>query len=332
MRYVTNKLIICILFVLIQISQLSFGQDSQFSQFFANPLNLNPAFTGTTQFPRAIINFRNQWPQKNGTYTTYTMSVDGFIEKMNGGLGFQFLHDRELNNIINTSAAAFSYSYHIKIDNFSYVTAALQAGIVYKQLSTGTLVFPGMINQLTGEISGNLPAGFENASKMFPDFAVGAAGQSNDFFWGACVHHLNHPDESLVVGDQKGRLPLKFTLHLGARSHNFHRGLLSKEFTVSPNILYQQQGSFKQLNLGIYMIEKSITFGGWYRNNLSVRPDALIALIGFSKDKFQFGYSFDLTLSNLASMSYGSHEISLTFFFGDPEKYRYRESMQIPPI
>ncbi|MDZ7648916.1 MAG: type IX secretion system membrane protein PorP/SprF [Cytophagales bacterium] len=38
------------------------AQDPQFSQYYAAPLYLNPAFTGTTQDHRFITNYRNQWP------------------------------------------------------------------------------------------------------------------------------------------------------------------------------------------------------------------------------------------------------------------------------
>jgi type IX secretion system PorP/SprF family membrane protein len=309
-----------------------FGQDPLFSQFYSNPLYLNPALTGTTDLPRATVNYRNQWPQKNGTYTTYSLSFDGFIKKMNGGLGALLTHDRELNDIINTTNFSLFYSYHIMLSPYSYITAGIQAGLIYKQLNTGNLVFPGMIDQSTGIISGSLPAGFESTSKTLPDFAVGAVGQSNDFFWGASVHHLSQPDESLISGDQKGRLPLKYTLHFGGRTHKLHHGLLSKVFTVSPNVLYQQQGGFKQFNMGLYLVEKSLTLGAWYRNNLTVRPDAVIALIGFTTGRFQAGYSFDFTLSRLSSMSYGSHEISMTFFIGSSKESVVRKGMIIPPI
>ena len=308
------------------------GQDPQFSQFYANPVFLNPAFTGTTEFPRAIVNYRNQWPQKDGLFSTFTFSLDGFVNKMNGGLGMQLIHDRELRGVINTTGLSLSYSHHVRISDFSYFSAGLQAGMVYKQFNTENLYFPGMINQLNGEITGSLPSGFESAGKIFPDFAIGAVGQSNDFFWGVGIHHLSRPDESLVEGDQKGKLPVKYTFHVGARTHKLHRGLLSREFTFSPNFLYQQQGSFKQANIGIYFIEKSVSFGGWYRNNLSLMPDALIFLAGFAREKFQIGYSFDLTLSKLANLSYGSHEISLTFFMGNPVKTGSHGSMRIPPI
>ena len=125
---------------------------------------------------------------------------------------------------------------------------------------------------------------------------------------------------------------MKVTLHAGARTRKLHHGLLSREFTVSPNILYQQQGSFKQLNLGIYMIEKSLLFGGWFRNNIDIRPDALIFLLGLAHEKFQFGYSFDYTLSKLYNYSYGSHEISLTFFMGRKNEKKIRDRLLVPMI
>jgi type IX secretion system PorP/SprF family membrane protein len=208
----------------------------------------------------------------------------------------------------------------------------LQGGFTLKQFNLSNLVFPSGIDQLSGEISEYILAGYSDEKKWYPDFAVGAVGQHGEFFWGAAAHHLTRPDESVIQGDQKGKIPVKATIHAGARLHRLHHGLLSRIFTLSPNILYQQQGSFKQLNLGIYMIEKSFLFGGWYRNNIDVRPDAVIAMAGFAKEKFQIGYSFDLTLSKLSNYSYGSHEISLIFYLGQKQEKPFRNKLLIPMI
>ncbi len=323
-----------VLFVIFMLMNFfnSFGQDPEFSQFYANPLFLNPGFTGTTELPRTTLNYRNQWPQKGQTYTTYSVSYDKFLKKVNGGVGFQLIHDRELNNVINSNSASFFYSYHIKLSEWTFMTAGLQAGLVYKQFDPTNLVFPSMINQLNGNIYGPLPAGLERESKIYPDFGVGVVGQSNDVYWGVSINHLTKPNESILPGDQKGSLPRKITVNLGARTHKLHRGLLSREFTLSPNIIYQQQGSFKQLNLGMYMIEKSVMFGAWFRNNISARPDALIGMVGFAKTNFKIGYSFDYTLSKLSNYSYGSHEISLVFFMGKKAEVGPRQILQIPAI
>ena len=48
----------------------AWAQDPQFTQFYANPLYLNPAFAGTVRCPRAVLNYRNQWPALTGTFVT----------------------------------------------------------------------------------------------------------------------------------------------------------------------------------------------------------------------------------------------------------------------
>ena len=308
------------------------AQDPGFSQFFANPLHLNPALAGTTELPRFVMNYRNQWPSKGATFTTYSISYDQILKKTKTGFGLQFTRDQELNNILNSNSASISYSYHLQLDDRSFMTLGLQAGLVLKQFSPENLVFPSGINQLSGEIYEYVSENYTAEKKVFPDFAVGAVGQHNELFWGASVHHLSTPDESVIEGDQKGDLPAKITVHAGSRLRRLHHGLLSRVFTLSPNILYQQQGSFKQLNLGIYMIEKSFMFGSWYRNNIDIRPDAIIVLAGFAKEKFQLGYSFDLTLSKLSNYSYGTHEISLTLFLGQKSEIPTRNKLLIPMI
>ncbi len=323
----------CLLFLLIIFIPVSLiAQDPAFSQFYATPVYLNPALAGTTGLPRISINYRNQWPQKGIALKTYSISYDQLIAKTNTGIGFQLMRDQELNTLINTNSFLLSYSYHLQLEFESFITFGLQGGMVYKQFNIGNLVFPADVNQLTGEISEWISNHYSDETKLYPDFSVGAVGQHDEYFWGAALHHLNRPDESVINGDQKGRLPIKGTVHAGGMLHRLHYGLLSRKFTLSPNILYQQQGSFKQLNMGIYMIEKSFLFGGWYRNNLDIRPDAIIGLLGFAIEKIQLGYSFDFTVSKLSNYSYGSHEISVTIFPGRKKEIPLRKKLIIPMI
>ncbi|MCY1719315.1 type IX secretion system membrane protein PorP/SprF [Prolixibacteraceae bacterium Z1-6] len=321
-----------LIFLFLFIPAFSFAQDPGYSQFFANPLYLNPAFAGTTELPRTVINYRNQWPQKGNSFTTYSLSYDFLAKKQNAGFGFQVYHDCEPNNIVNTNSATFSYSYHLQLGMESFMTFGLNAGVVVKQFDTNGLIYPSEIDQLSGVITPGTPTRYSENNRVYPDFAVGTLGQYREFFWGASIHHLTQPNESITEGDNKNKLSMKVTVHAGARTHKLHHGLLSREFTLSPNILYQQQGSFKQLNIGIYMIEQSFVFGGWYRNNIDIRPDALILLAGFAREKFQFGYSFDYTLSKLSNYSHGSHEISMLFFFGNKGKVPIRNRLLIPMI
>jgi len=38
------------------------AQDPTFTQFYANPVYLNPALAGSSGCPRIALNYRNEWP------------------------------------------------------------------------------------------------------------------------------------------------------------------------------------------------------------------------------------------------------------------------------
>jgi type IX secretion system PorP/SprF family membrane protein len=309
------------------------AQDPQFSQFYSNPLYLNPAFAGTSTHPRIVSNYRNQWPSSGNTFVTYNLSYDKYVLGLKGAIGFQTLYDREVSGNINTVQSSFVYCYHTKVNDRLFFTSALQAGFIFKQFNTRNLIFPGMINQENGSINGNYALPVENGQKIFPDFSFGMVGQQDDTYFGFSISHLTEPNQSILDGDGMGDLPMKYTIHVGAKTHEFVRSLFSKGFSLSPNAIYQQQGVFKQLNLGIYAVSNSITFGAWYRNNLSARPDALIAMIGYATPYFQLGYSFDYVLSDLSLYTTGSHEISLIFYLErNIRKRLFNNTLRIPTI
>jgi len=309
------------------------AQDPQFSQFYSNPLYLNPAFAGTSPGPRLVSNYRNQWPSSGNTFVTYNFSYDNYLLGLKGGIGFQALYDREINGSINTIQSSFIYCYHVKVNDRLFFTSALQAGFTVKQFNTRDLIFPGMINQENGTITGNYAIPVESGKKIFPDFTFGMVGQQDNVYFGFALSHLTRPDQSIVDGDNLGNLPMKFTLHAGAKSQVYVRSLFSKEFYLSPNVIYQQQGVFKQLNLGMYMVTNSLTFGAWFRNNLSARPDAVIGMIGYTTPHFQIGYSFDYVLSDISLYSMGSHEISFIFYLErSSHKRLYYNTLRIPTI
>ncbi|MEI6276524.1 MAG: PorP/SprF family type IX secretion system membrane protein [Prolixibacteraceae bacterium] len=312
---------------------ISSAQDPQFSQFYSNPMYLNPGFAGTSTYPRFVSNYRNQWPSSGNTFVTYNLSYDQYLLGLKGAIGFQAMYDREISGSINTIQSSFVYCYHVKVNDNFFFTSALQAGFIMKQFNTDNLIFPGMINQENGTVNGSYAIPVESGQKIVPDFTFGMVGQREDIYFGFSLGHLTQPNLSILEGDGLGNLPMKYTFHIGAKTHDFVNALFSKGYSLSPNIIYQQQGTFKQFNLGTYLVTRSITLGAWYRNNLSTRPDAVIGMIGYATPFFQFGYSFDYILSELSSYSMGSHEISMIFYFDRKLKKRYfYNTLRIPTI
>ena len=64
-----------VLFISIIITSFSSAQDPQYSQFYASPLFLNPAFTSVSLGLRANAIYRSQWNAiSNKPFTTFSVS------------------------------------------------------------------------------------------------------------------------------------------------------------------------------------------------------------------------------------------------------------------
>lgn len=307
-------------FILLLLTSLCFivswqdlkAQDPQFTQFYANPLYLNPAFAGTARCPRICMNYRNQWPNLSGTYVTYNASYDQHIDAISGGIGLIVTQDDQARGTLKTTNASLVYSYLLPVTREFSIKAGLQAGFFQKSLDRTKLNFGDMIDARRGFVWNTneiIPA----QTKTNLDFSAGLLGYSKRYFIGVAAHHITQPDEGL---QGPSKLPFKITGHAGAIIP-LEKG---NESYISPNVLFQQQQNFTQLNLGLYFVKGSFVGGLWYRNS-----DAFIVLVGVQTDHLKIGYSYDVTVSKLASNTAGSHEVSLQIQFEcRPKKKKYR--------
>ncbi len=279
------------------------AQDPEFTQFYANPLYLNPAFAGSNICPRITMNYRNQWPGISGTYVTTSISADRFVYGIKSGIGILVMNDRAGQGTINTTNISGIYSYQWRPTRSFAINVGFQATYGQKKLDWSKLTFGDMIDERRGFVK-NTEEVPGRSQRSFVDISAGAVGFSKRFFIGFAAHHLNEPDEGLVYSS---KLPRKYTAHAGAI---IPVGDKSNETTISPNILYQQQQDFRQLNLGVYITKGSLVGGLWYRNQ-----DSFIVLLGLQHGIFKIGYSYDVTVSKLTNATAGSHEVSLGMQF-----------------
>lgn len=291
-------------FLMLSLSLLTLStakaQDPEFTQFYANPLYLNPAFAGSNICPRICINYRNQWPGIAGTYVTTSASFDRFVYKIKSGIGFLVTDDRAGQGTIKTTNVSGIYSYQWRPNRNLTINVGFKASYGQKTLDWSKLNFGDQIDDRRGFV--RTTSETEGASKKsYVDFSAGLVAFTRFFYAGVAADHLTQPDESLLSGQSK--LPMKFTGHAGAV---IPIGDKANETSISPNILYQQQQDFRQMNLGVYFTKGVLVGGLWYRNS-----DSFIVLIGVQKGAFKAGYSYDLTVSKLTNASAGSHELSL---------------------
>jgi type IX secretion system PorP/SprF family membrane protein len=284
-------------------SQEMLAQDPTFTQFYANPLYLNPAFAGSHGCPRFNMNYRNEWPSLSSNYVTYSASYDSYFKNISGGIGILATHDQQGKGTINTSNLGLIYSFHLKVNRKFSMLFGAKAAWTQKFLNWDKLTFGDMIDERKGFIyqTGDIR---NNGSRGFFDASAGMVGFSKRFFFGFAAHHLNRPNESMIQGDS--RLPIRYTAHAGADIQIGNKSRFATKTYIMPNVIFQYQRGFMEMNIGTYVRYGNFQAGAWFRNK-----DAFILTLGINTGTLRLGYSYDVTVSKLNNgVSGGSHEVS----------------------
>jgi type IX secretion system PorP/SprF family membrane protein len=297
------------------------AQDPIFSQFYAAPLQLNPAFAGSSYAPRAGAAYRNQWTGFNNAYRTYAVFYEQSLERFNSGIGFNLEGDDAGNGILRTTRFSTSYAYRLKITEQLAVKIGVEAGFHQTALDWDQLVFPDQLDPIDGPVITTSEQRPDQLNQTHFDVSSGLLLLSSRFWFGLGLKHLNTPDLGyLLVNDNlSGGLPLRYTIHGGTQLLVNKGNKVQAPSFISPNFLFVSQGPFKQLNVGAYAAFGPVFGGAWYRHTFE-NADAAILLLGFRHEMFKIGLSYDLTVSGLAGRSGGTYELSFGIFFDKGKK------------
>lgn len=316
---------------------LAHAQDPVFSQFYAAPTLLNPAFAGMTRAPSITLNHRSQNVGFVGSvpYQTYAASYGQFVARVNSGFGVSVMADEAGEGVVQTLAATAYYAYQVRVDDERLFRIGLSAGIQQRRLDWDRLLFFDQFDAITGATdgSGNINPTQErrpdDLSVLFPDFGAGILYAGKFAYAGLTVDHLTTPDDRIVNRGPDGfyrGYPLRISLHAGAQIALDGDVAQPKAFVV-PNVLYTNHGPFDQLNAGAYVGYGALFGGAWFRHGFG-NGDAVIGTVGVEWDMYQFGYSYDLTVSALNAASAGSHEVSLQLDFEEAWWVKRRRKAQ----
>ena len=308
------------------------AQDVVFSQFYANPLYMNPAFAGSKVCPRISLNYRCQWPALVSAYSTVSASWDQYFPDLHGGIGAYFLSDRQGDHgALSMNSAAAMYSFRFQLGRSVWVNAALQAGVNNIHLDWMNLRFPDMIDPVNGFIGQTSAQQPDKLSKWYLDFAAGALVYGESWYAGFAADHLTQPSNGFYGIT---RIPMKCTGNVGTliniseeRRRTSSLGLGTP--VISPNLIYQYQAGFHYINYGVYLDWMPFLVGCWFRQGLE-NSDAFIFQVGFQQDYFKVGYSYDVTVSKLANNTAGAHEISVGIMLPCPQAKHKVKAIRCP--
>lgn len=323
-----TRLLIFLVIILTGSATFVSAQDAHFTQYYANPLYLNPAFAGVSRCPRVNLNYRNQYPV-HGVYQTYSASYDQYVEGMNGGLGLLLMRDEAGGGILNTTEISGVYSYHLQVSRKFTILAGFQATLRQRALNWGGLTFPDMIDPFYGFVKESGEVEPDNTTNTHLDVTTGIIGFTERFYFGVAAHHLTQPDEAFFV---ESKLPMKLTAHTGftiplgrKRLHN------SLQNYLIPNIVYQMQGEFNQLTSSVAFSRGPISGGLGFRTS-TANPDAVVVLLGYAPTDiaWKIGYSYDVTISQQGQDFGGAHEVSLSYQFPCRTRKKQNKAIKCP--
>jgi type IX secretion system PorP/SprF family membrane protein len=284
-------------FVLLLLLVMSSGyaqQESQYTHYMYNTININPAYAGSRGVLSVFGLHRTQWVGLDGAPTTNSFSINTPIQNSRMGIGLSFVNDKIGASEQNNISVDFSYTIPVSLDyklSFGLKASANLLNVDYTKLDRYDLNDPKFQNNIDNVFS--------------PNIGAGVYFHSDQFYVGFSVPNF---------------LPLRrFDVAISrAVENSLHYYLIGGYvFDVSPSLKLKPtfmtkmiSGAPLQLDLSVNaLIQDKLTLGVAWRWDA-----ALTAMAGFQlRDGLFVGYSYDFETTSLSNYNSGSHEVFLRF-------------------
>lgn len=288
--------------VLLVIGANSYAQqDKLITHFIYDKMSLNPGSTGLDDGICGTMIYRNQWDKVNGAPNSAVFNVEANMNRyFPGGIGISFFHD----------AIGFSRQNNLLL-NYSYPLQIQGAGVLGIGVGVGIINFgmnPDWVPPTTNP-DNSLPTGFA-ATNLDLNFGLYFKG-NNDYYVGLSSTHLNQSLLTQTVGviDQQYQTARHYYLMGGKKFNNIGNGDVDVQMLMRTDLV-----KFSA-DINARYIWNNIAYGGLtYRTS-----DAVAIMLGFvPMTNFTVGYSYDITINQLSSVSRGSHEVLMKYCYHIP--------------
>ncbi len=292
------------LFISISVSSICCGQQHALhSQYIFNLYMINPAYAGARDALSASLSYRNQWVGFEGAPQTQTFTLHSPMRKKNMALGVLIQND--VIGARNTTYAAASYAYKLKLNRREYISLGLQAGILNYHYNWSLLEYERPNDPVAYTVDGG---------KLIPNFDFGVMYISPKSYIGFSATSLNGSKlNDNMVSD--ARMDMYFNLIAGKVFD------MNEDIALKPSFLVRKsmEGTAQfDLNIGA-LINNSLWVTATYRYQFGLVFSAHCTI----RNRLHVGYAYDYALNGLMSQQSGTHEIFLGYDFNI---YRNRSS------
>ena len=315
--------------LVVSVAKLTLAQDPHFSQIQYNPLYLNPAFAGVTEYGKAnrlAGLYRDQWRTLPVPYSTTTATYDRVLKKFPKGWllggGVSFLYDRAGDghlSIFNPNII-MNFGKYFNSDK-QLITIGITAGVTIKSLDALGLQFDNQYNGST--FDPNLPSGetFSNNNVSYPNFTLGLNFRTKikdktTLDIGGSTSNLHQPNQNFLFFTTS-KLPSRHSAYVKAKVG------IKDNWNIQPGVFFQNQKKANQVLVNaiaeVRFKEKKdfgLGFGAGYR---AIGNDAAIAYLSFLYKTLRVAAAYDINVSGIrkATKSQGAFEIALNYEFGE---------------
>ena len=319
------RYIICILIVQSGVRAMA-QVDPHFSQYFIQPMTLNPALTGAIEGDyRVSAVWRSQY---QNTLSTAGISAE-MITNKNVNLGINILNQSSSDKSYNFSNAYLSAAYTGARFGNHYLVMAMQAGFINRRFNVSKLQFGDQWvsglgydhNITTGDVL-NQPSVFTFDAGAGALYYDATPDKKINLFAGFSAYHLSQPKDPFITGGDKHALPIRYSAHAGARI------IVNEFFNIVPNVLYMQQGNNQEKMAGAYLqINASQNVDLMIGANIRFK-DAISPFAGFYYKGLTVGMSYDTGISTKEIMTINRNSVELSISY----TWWRKKSMQTKPF
>lgn len=301
-----KKLIISILLLTVASSYSQELNVPVATQYLAdNPYVISPSFAGIGDNFRINLNGYKQWvgvpdsPQNQSIYADLRVLDQS-------GVGINLYNDSNGNT--KQSGAKVTFAHHIILDYYSkqYLSFGMSYILNSFRLETANFEPTAPDNSIT-----------DNRSTVNNNFEVGFLYRNRGFYASATATNILQKDLKLDIHYEPNKLT----------NYQFYGGYVldvGNRTELEPSVFYQYYQSdgrsVTDLNIKYRKFNRYEDYfwvGASYRflNDQIGKPLAVGPIIGFLKGFVSFGYSYQITLNDLARYNSGTHSVTIGFRF-----------------
>jgi type IX secretion system PorP/SprF family membrane protein len=278
-------------------------QDASFSQYFFNPLYINPAYAGSRGIFSGAMVYRTQWVGMQGAPVTESVGMHGMIPGSNVGLGLQFYSDN-VGPLTTTDVSAI-FAYHLHLGETTRLSFGIEGCMDNVNIS---------FNKISIENTTDPSYNNNSSSAWVPDANAGLYLYKEKFFAGFSVRHLMQPNFGAQADNGSGDAIFYRTYYLTTGFVS----PLSDNVGIRPSILAKYvQGAPVDVDLDASLIfHDKLYIGAGLRTDkridISGMDNALVLSFEYDiANRIRFGYSYDFYLSHSVNYMGATNEIML---------------------